>query len=126
MAEILKGEVSAFSPVEGGFIVVCDDAPRTAVEVYPFSAEMMPGEGNDAARFIHDASPSEYSPTHAAISVTLEANEILNIADREGWRAVICERGGSFHVIEFWLENRQMLELLTPEMAQEYLKSMSP
>jgi hypothetical protein len=29
-------------------------------------------------------------------------------------------------VIEFWLENRVMIEFLTPEMANQYLTLMQP
>ncbi len=44
---------------------------------------------------------------------------------REGWRAKTFGRGMQghkpfFHVIEFWLENRLMIEVATPEMAREY------
>jgi hypothetical protein len=39
----------------------------------------------------------------------------------EGWRVVRCSRESFFDVIEFWLENRLMIELLTPEMASQYL-----
>jgi hypothetical protein len=44
------------------------------------------------------------------------------IAEREGWRAIELSRG-AFRVIEFWIENRVMLELLTEDMAQEYLQA---
>lgn len=126
LAEILSGQAFHFPPLAGGFIAVCNDSYRTAIEVYPFGTEMMPGEGSDAAIFAFEANPSGYSATHAAISVNLEAPEILNIAQRERWRAVICDRSGGFQVIEFWVENRLMLELLTPKMARDYLKSLSP
>ena len=43
-----------------------------------------------------------------------------------GWRAKTFGRGMQgqkpfFHVIEFWLENRLMIEVSTPAMTQEYL-----
>ena len=55
-----------------------------------------------------------------------EAEEIERIGAREGWRAKTFGRGmrghkPSFHVIEFWLENRLLIEVATPAMAQEYL-----
>ena len=55
-----------------------------------------------------------------------EAEEVERIGAREGWRAKTFGRGMQgqkpfFHVIEFWLENRLMIEVATPAMAQEYL-----
>jgi hypothetical protein len=58
--------------------------------------------------------------------VPREAEEIERIGAREGWRAKTFGRGMQgrkpfFHVIEFWLENRLLIEVATPAMTQEYL-----
>jgi hypothetical protein len=38
-----------------------------------------------------------------------------------------CNRGDSFFdVIEFWVENKLMLELLPPAIASEYITFMQP
>ena len=55
----------------------------------------------------------------------LEPDEIERIGAREGWRATTFGRGMRrqkpfFHVIEFWLENRLMIEVVSPAMAREY------
>jgi hypothetical protein len=64
-------------------------------------------------------------PFHVLLSVPREPEEVERIGAREGWRAKTFGRGighkPSFHVIEFWLENRLMIEVATPAMAQEYL-----
>jgi len=57
---------------------------------------------------------SAYSATHAAISTLASEAEIIALANREGWRALRCSRDGFFDVIEFWVENRLLLELLPP------------
>ena len=51
--------------------------------------------------------------------------EVERIGAREGWRAKTFGRGMQgqkpfFHVIEFWLENRLMIEVASPAMAREY------
>lgn len=56
----------------------------------------------------------------------MNQEEIEEIGKREGWRVVKCSRDGVFDVIEFWLENMVMLELLTAEVAQHYQKLMEP
>jgi hypothetical protein len=59
------------------------------------------------------------------LSVPHEADEVERIGQREGWRAKTFGRGMQdkapfFHVIEFWLENRLMIEIATPKMVREY------
>ena len=51
--------------------------------------------------------------------------EVERIGAREGWRAKTFGRGMRghepfFHVIEFWVENRLMIEIAPPDMAREY------
>ena len=56
-----------------------------------------------------------------AIGTELTADQIFAIARREGWPAKYRKRGGAFGVIELWVEGWRMVEVLTPEMQQEYL-----
>jgi hypothetical protein len=66
------------------------------------------------------------------VSVPPERTEIERIGAREGWRARTFGRGMQgqkpfFHVVEFWIENRVMIEVVSPSMVQEYqdfMKSM--
>jgi hypothetical protein len=51
---------------------------------------------------------------------------VFAIAAREGWEAKYRRRGGAFGVIELWLENRVMIEVLTDEMQAEYLSMRLP
>ncbi len=50
---------------------------------------------------------------------------VMALAAREGWIAKYRKRGGAFGVIEFWIENAMMVEVLTPEMQAEYLDTIS-
>jgi len=50
---------------------------------------------------------------------------VERIGAREGWRTRLFGRGSPgmppvFHVIEFWVENRLMIEVATPDMIDEY------
>jgi hypothetical protein len=121
IAELWQTEALPFPPVPGGYIVIADDAHGTAIEVTPLGTEIMPGEGDDAAQSKANGAASPYTATHAAISVPLGAARVKEIAAREGWRSGTFERGGAFAVIEFWVEDRLLLEVLPPEMAQRYL-----
>ncbi len=125
LAEILPGKAFPFPPVDGGFVTICEDDFNTLVEVYPLGTEMVPGRGREQVQFERAAQPAAYTATHAALSVAVDEQQIHNIAAREGWRAVTCDRGGLFQVVEFWVENRVLIELLTPAMAQDYLEQMT-
>ena len=47
------------------------------------------------------------------------------IVERAGWHCVTCNRG-PFHVIEVWVENDTMVEVLPPDFAAEYLAWTRP
>jgi hypothetical protein len=46
--------------------------------------------------------------------------EIQATAAREGWRAARLSRG-PHEVVELWIENAVMLEMMTPQMTADYL-----
>ena len=127
LAELLQGQAVPFAQHLDGFVALSLDAYGTLIEVLPRSLEFKPGLGSEPVQWVANPDFSTYSAVHAAISVPLSEAEIAAIAEREGWRMVRCDRGEDFFgVIELWIENHQMLELLTPELAVGYLAFMQP
>jgi len=122
LAEILKAQAVPFPPNPGSYMVIPFDEHGTAIELYPLGSQIEPGEGDEECVFVHTAISSRFTDIHAAISVPSSQEEIEQIGVREGWRVVRCNRDSFFDVIEFWVENRLMIEFLTPEMASVYLK----
>jgi len=122
LAEMLGGHVTRFGPYKNSFIAWADDEHGTAIEVYPVGTEMFPDAGQGQANFRHDPSASGFVATHATVSINRTKAEIEAVAKQYGWRAIELSRG-SFDVIEFWIENRVMLELMTPEMTAGYLRA---
>lgn len=108
----------------GSYITFAADEYGTLIEVYPLRTEMIPGETDKAIQYQQNHL-SRFIATHAAISVPINQTQIEEIAQREGWRCLRCSRG-VFEVIEFWLENTVLLELATPELAQQYLEALTP
>ena len=121
LAEILGGEAYRFPPWPGGCVAMAGDDRNTTLEVYPRAQTMAPGEGFAMVRPQLDPAPGRFSCFHLAIATRLSADEVLAIGEREGWRAVRRLRGGVFEVIELWVENSVMLEVLTVEMQADYL-----
>lgn len=125
LAELFGGAVTGFGPRAGGYIAWAGDEHGTAIEVYPAGTEMFPASGAGQANFRTAEGTSGFTSTHAAVSVERTEEEIFALGKREGWRAVKLDRGG-FEVIELWIENAVMLEVLTPTMAAAYLESTRP
>lgn len=126
IAELWQSEALPFPPVPGGYIVIADDAHGTAIEVSPLGTELVPGaRDEEEAQPRMNAGASAFTATHAALSVPVSAERVKEIAAREGWRAGTFWRGGIFQVIEFWVEGRLLLELLSPDMVQLYLDSLT-
>jgi hypothetical protein len=125
-AELWDGKYYPFAPVaRGSFIVHAGDDRNSAIEVYPRGTELVPAEGDADATSIHNAVSNGRGPTHIALRTILSEGEVMDIARREGWQAKYRKRGGTFGVIELWVENVQMIEVLTESMCQEYLRGMT-
>lgn len=123
LVELFDGTLTGFGPWHDSWIAWAGDAHGTAIEVYPRGTEMLPDPGPGQARFRPTTPASPYIATHAAVSVARSRDEILALAHREGWRALELSRGPN-RVIEFWVENAVLLELMTPQMAADYMHAM--
>ncbi|MBI4781745.1 MAG: hypothetical protein HY785_10485 [Oscillatoriophycideae cyanobacterium NC_groundwater_1537_Pr4_S-0.65um_50_18] len=126
LAELLSGKVVPFASNPGSYVALAFDAYGTLIEVHPRGLELQPGVGKNAVQHQVNSHPSAYTATHAAISVLTSETEIRSIAAREGWRVERYQRGDFFDVIEFWIENHLMLELLPPELSTQYLTFFEP
>jgi hypothetical protein len=139
LAEVWDGMVYPFPPVPGGFFVIANDGKGTAVEITPAGTILVPGEGlpneNDLtapteeyeAQFIKSEFIPRYVATHLNVNTQKSIEEIREIANREGWRVLVCNRGGGlFQLVEVWLENSFMLEVMTPEQTERYVEITSP
>ncbi len=120
IAELWGGESFPFPPFPGAFTAMAGDERASAVEVYPRNLALVPAETESDVEGHEIASPAIYSACHAAIATPLSAEEVHAIAQREGWLCRSLSRGGVFGVIEFWIENTFMFEVLTAEMQAQY------
>ena len=124
IAELWQGRVRPFRSVsDGGWMVFAGDERGTLIEVYPHGTVLCETDG-DADAHGETLGADRLSATHAAIATELDREAILAIAAREGWSAKYRKRGGMFGVVEMWIEGRQMIEVLAPEMQAEYLAAM--
>ena len=118
LAELWKGRYFPFPVFPDSFIAIKGDDKGTAVEFYPAGQVLVPGADEAEAQRQHAPAAVE---THLAIGVDITEAEVHAIANREGWKVRTCWRGEKFfRVIEFWIDNMFMFEILTPEMQAEY------
>ncbi|PSB26486.1 hypothetical protein [Stenomitos frigidus] len=126
LAEILCGRAVPFPPNPGSYMALAGDEFGTLIEFYPIGSELIPDSYQGQAGFQINQNRARYTFVHAALSVPASLEEIERIGDREGWRVFLANRDGLFDVIEFWVENWLMLELLTPIMTPKYLQALNP
>ncbi|REJ77377.1 MAG: hypothetical protein DWQ47_13400 [Acidobacteria bacterium] len=141
IAELWGGYAFPFPVSEKSWIVFANDGIGTAVEVTPADTIMVPGEGfpreegfdittpteEYESKFVRTNDAPAYVATHMNINSKLSVAEIKKIADREGWRCFIANRGeGLFQLVEFWVEDRFLIEVMTPEMTERYIQVMQP
>src|SRR6476659_5236606 len=139
LAEIWDGMVFPFPPAPGAFLVISNDGKGTGVEVIPAGTVLVPGEGlppeNELetateefeAKFVKSDLVPRYVATHLNINTKKSIDEIREVAKREGWRVLVANRGGGmFQLIELWVENTFMLEVMTPEQTARYIEITDP
>jgi hypothetical protein len=120
-AELWNGASYPFPIYPNSYGAFAGDDRGTMVEVYPMGGELHPGHP-ELPEMTINTSASPYSSTHVAMSVAISQSEVERIAAREGWFTQRCDRGPFFTVLEFWVENRFLVELLPPDMGEQYVK----
>jgi len=118
LAELMGGTCVPFPPNPGSFFALQLDDHGSGVEVYPGGTELQP-RGPTGGGFVRKDHRG-YGSTHFALSVATDKAIVQAIAERAGWQCFDCNRG-PFHVIEVWVENETMVEILPPAYAAEYL-----
>ncbi|WP_416665868.1 hypothetical protein [Egbenema bharatensis] len=125
LAELWQSQALPFPFYPNSYIAFAGDDHGTVIEVYPLGYEIVPGNP-ELPDLKSGQAVTRYTATHAAISVPLELEQIQQIAAREGWQCFVGDRGPFFQVVEFWVENTVLLELLTPRMAAQYTAFSTP
>ena len=135
---LIDGAVMPFPVVEGAWVAIARDGSGVGVEVVPAATAHHMGQGEAGAakpgpfvmpwetQIRPDGDPDAGSGFHVAITSALSAEEIIALAHAENWRAVHCERGGVFDLVEVWVDNRNLVEVMPPEGMRRYLAFYNP
>ena len=128
LAELMHGRCYPFpGAVPDSWMAVSGDECGTMIEVYPADITLEPGQEDDQQVVaLRNQLPPRTTPFHFLLSVRSDHGSIMRIGAREGWRTKLYGRGAPgqkpfFHVVEFWIENRLMLELAPEDMMDAYM-----
>lgn len=123
LAELWRGEAFPFPMVgKGSWVAHAGDDRRSTIEVYPRDMALYPTDRAGEERY---EPVSRHGPFHSAVGTPLSIEEVEEIGRRYGCHTSLCNRGPWFRVIEFWVDNSLMLEMMTPEMQKEYQRSIT-
>ena len=125
LAALMGGGCYPFpGPVPGAYMAVSGDEHGTMIEIYPDDVVFRPGRDEDQVAVSHGMPLQEHA-IHMLLSIPGDRESVERLGAEMGWRVQLCGRGAPgqaplFRVIELWVENRLMIEVVTPEMVPAY------
>ena len=126
LATLLDGRAYRFpGPLPGAAMAVSGDRHGTMIEIYPETTVMAPGDGEAPVAYRNGL--ADHSPVgfHVLLSVPHDRATIERIGAAAGWRTKFFSRAAPglppvFHVVEVWVENRLLLEVVPANMIEVY------
>lgn len=120
IAELWGTEAVPLPPVPGRFVALAADGTGAGLEVHPIGlAQVRTWQGTVTAALPGSAAAA----TRLAIGTALDEAEVHLAAGMRGWQSRPAERhadGRCWAVIEVWVEERLLVEVLTPAMQAEF------
>ncbi len=139
LAKVTDASVFAFPVVEGAYIVVANDDSGSAIEVYPVGMSHHPGQGAPMSlseptiktqpwedQIYKEADDQKPTSHHMAVSSRLTEQELRTLGEEHGFRVVGCDRAGVFKLVELWIDNSYLVEVLSGDEYARYKGFMRP
>lgn len=125
IAQIMGGRVQEGFPFEDACAAMSGDNFGTMIECYQ-RGKVLAAPKAGSGRYVLENSETlqEYQAFHTALSVAIDDEAIMEIAKAAGWKTGV-RSNGPFSVVEVWIENRLLLEVLSPTQSDNYLKAMT-
>jgi len=124
LAQIMGGEAMPFPVVPESWIAWSGDG-ETELEVVPRGHGFARADGGKEPRWVPASEGLGASGWHVAIGTERAAQDVVRIARAAGWPAQICDRAGFFEIIEVWVDDCSLVEVLDPNMQRRYREAFS-
>ncbi len=125
IAKLMGGRAREGFPFEHACAAFSGDKYGTMVECWQRGKVVsIPKSGAGKFEINDSGTQNKYQAFHTALSVELGDDEIMEIAKEAGWKAAV-RANGPFSVVEVWIENRLLLEVLSPTQTENYLRVMT-
>jgi hypothetical protein len=126
IAKLMGGKARQDFPFKNSCGAFAEDEHGTMFECYQRGKVLTAPEAK-SGKFEMGQSDvlQEFQAFHTAISVEIDDDAIMAIAKEAGWQTGV-RANGPFSVVEVWIENRLLLEVLSPPQTEKYLRVMAP
>jgi len=123
LAEMTEGQALRFPP--GGPTAWNVWSKHNDFQIVVTPRGHMIVEGERESVLVDRGGHERTSETHFAVGVDRPAADIVAIARAQGWSARVCARADFFDVVEVWVENAYLVEVLDPSQLAAYERSMT-
>jgi len=125
LARLMGGRARDHFPFEHSSAAFSGDEYGTMIECWKRGQVVaVPDSGPGTFEIRDSPTLQEHQAFHTALSVNLDDDEIMAIAREAGWKTAV-RANGPFSVVEVWIENRLLLEVLSPDQTKNYLRVMT-
>ena len=124
LARIMGGEAMPFLVVPNSWIAWSGDGV-TELEIVPRGRGFARADGGKEPSWVPGHEGLTASGWHVAIGTDLAAEDVVRIAREAGWPAQICDRAGFFDIVEVWVDDCGLVEVLDPNMQKRYRDAFS-
>ena len=125
IAKLMGGRAREGFPFEHACAAFSGDKYGAMIECWQRGKVVtIPKSGPGTFEINDSGTLQDYQAFHTALSVQLDDDEIMEIAKEVGWETAV-RANGPFSVVEVWIENRLLLEVLSPTQTENYLRVMT-
>lgn len=120
IAELWGTAAMPSPPVPGRFVALAGDGTGAGIEVHPIGIGPVRGW---AGTTVGPVPAAAATVTRLVIGSALDESEVHLAAGMRGWQsrpAIRRGEGRAWRAIEVWVEERLLVEVLTPEMQAEF------
>lgn len=116
IARLLGGIALPLGPGDGTWSAIGPDPIGNMISVLERGSEFHRTQGHVDTR---KGEPVRHSAYHLLVDTMLSEAEVLRLAEDRGCHAQRAKHG-AFDVIEFWVDDCLLIEVVTPEMGRDY------